>query len=333
MTERFSFPCPPESDGERIDRVVADALPHIHRSQLRQRLQGLTRNGAPAKRATKVHTGDTISGTVLPPPPTDVTGEPIPLRVLAEEPGYIVIDKEQGMVVHPGAGNHTGTLVHALVWRYSGDRFFASATDDGDDDSGDPPRPGIVHRLDKDTSGVMIVARTPQIHAWLVEQFSSRTIHKEYLAIVKGVPSRRSGEIRAPLGRDPHNRIRFAVRGEAVLDGSGEPDVPAGARNATTAYRVLATYEGAYSLVRLHPTTGRTHQLRVHMQFLGHPILGDPLYARPDPRFPHARLMLHARMLELQPEPNASVRRFVAPPPERFRTILRSLRPDRDSTG
>jgi 23S rRNA pseudouridine1911/1915/1917 synthase len=178
----------------------------------------------------------------------------------------------------------------------------------------------------------MIVARTVENHAWLVDQFSSRAVTKEYLAIVKGTPRLRSGLLSAPIGRDPHHRTRYAVLGEAILNGSKEPAVPSGSRSAVTDYRVLGTYaSGAYSLIILRPHTGRTHQLRVHMHHLGHPILGDPLYARQDPRFPGARLMLHALRLEIRPTSGDPRVRFFAPPPERFREILRSLKPDHPS--
>jgi 23S rRNA pseudouridine1911/1915/1917 synthase len=331
MSTSFVHTIDDDHAGGRVDQVVAALHPEVHRSQLKQRLVDVRCNGKPAKLSTRLRTGDHLEGTITSPPPSTIEGEAIPLTIIHESPEYVVIHKAQGMVVHPGAGNWSGTLVHALAGRYR-DALWSTTCDDGGAPAGEPPRPGIVHRLDKETSGVMIVARTVENHAWLVEQFSSRAVAKEYLAIVKGVPRLRSAVLNAPIGRDPHNRIRYAVLGEAILNGKKEPPVPSGSRSAVTEYRVLATYAaGAYALVSLRPRTGRTHQLRVHMHHLGHPILGDPLYARPDPRFPAARLMLHALRLVIRPTTLDAPMSFFAPPPERFREILRSLAPDQPS--
>jgi 23S rRNA pseudouridine1911/1915/1917 synthase len=331
MSTSFVHTIDDDHAGGRVDQVVAALHPEVHRSQLKQRLVDVRCNGKPAKLSTRLRTGDHLEGTITSPPPSTIEGEAIPLTIIHEAPEYVVVHKAQGMVVHPGAGNWSGTLVHALVGRYR-DALWSTTCDDGGAPAGEPPRPGIVHRLDKETSGVMIVARTVENHAWLVEQFSSRAVAKEYLAIVKGVPRLRSAVLNAPIGRDPHNRIRYAVLGEAILNGKKEPPVPSGSRSAVTEYRVLATYAaGAYALVSLRPRTGRTHQLRVHMHHLGHPILGDPLYARPDPRFPAARLMLHALRLVIRPTTSDAPTSFFAPPPERFREILRSLAPDQPS--
>lgn len=332
MSTSFVHTIEEDHAGGRLDQVVAALHPEVHRSQLKQRLVEIRCNGKSAKLSTRVRAGDRLEGTILPPPPSTVEGEAIPLAIIHEATTYVVINKAQGMVVHPGAGNWSGTLVHALTGRYDDPLWNAPAAPEDPAPPGEPPRPGIVHRLDKETSGVMIVARTVENHAWLVEQFSSREASKEYLAVVKGTPRVRSALLSAPIGRDPHHRTRYAVLGEALLNGTKEPAVPPGSRSAVTAYRVLATYAaGAYALVSLHPHTGRTHQLRVHMHHLGHPILGDPLYARQDPRFPGARLMLHALRLEIRPTRDDPPTRFFAPPPERFREVLRSLVPDHPS--
>jgi 23S rRNA pseudouridine1911/1915/1917 synthase len=255
------------------------------------------------------------------PESISTTAEDIALDILAEDRDYVVLHKPQGMVVHPGVANFSGTLVHALAGRYRGDPFF----DLNIHGAAETHRPGIVHRLDKETSGVMIVARTPENHAWLVEQFKSRAVHKEYLAIVKGIPTPFQATVSAPLARDPHHRIRYTVAGDVQLNASTEPEVPAGARSARTRYEVIACYGSAYALVRLYPATGRTHQLRVHLQHLGHPILGDPLYARPDRRYPDERLMLHARRLSVVPRQGAVEKTFTAPVSPRFRRVLTSL--------
>ena len=326
MERRIELICDEAASGQRLDQLLADQLPDVHRSQLRSRLEQPTVNGRAAKPSTRVRSGDHIRATLRDPEPPAVQGEAIELDIIDETPEYLVVNKPQGMVVHPGAGNHHGTLVHALVGRY-GDQFLNV----GDDDTR-IQRPGIVHRLDRETSGVMIVARTPATHALLVGRFAERAVRKVYLAIVKGQPRRRAGVLSAAIGRHRHHRIRFAVHGEASHVPTGvepaDPPVPNGARAATTQYRVLQFYREGYALVELKPRTGRTHQLRVHMQHLGLPILGDPLYARADARFPDARMMLHARELSLQPDRASSMRSFSAPVPRRFRDVLRELTPD-----
>jgi 23S rRNA pseudouridine1911/1915/1917 synthase len=172
-------------------------------------------------------------------------------------------------------------------------------------------RPGIVHRLDKETSGVLITAKHPAAQEYLAEQFRSRNVKKTYLAILKGVPPKRRGTVETLHGRDPHHRKRFTWK---VRNG----------KEARTEYRVLASY-GTYSFVALEPKTGRTHQLRVHMLSLGCPVLGDPVYARADSHFPEATLMLHAyRLCIALPSTNAP-RRFRAAVPERFKQMLRRL--------
>ncbi|MCG8477708.1 MAG: RluA family pseudouridine synthase [Spirochaetales bacterium] len=301
-------------ESTRLDRYLADLFPEIHRSQLRRRLSDILCNGKSAKLSTRVKAGDVIHAVLQEPPPIRVDGEAIPLHVIAEGDDYLVINKPQGMVVHPGAGHRSGTLIHALVWRYGGNEYFRV-----DEPSGEEAmRPGIVHRLDKDTSGVMIVAKNTATHAHLVAQFADRRVQKEYLAIVKGRPTPGGGVIDRPVGRDPVSRTKFSVR-ESTSD-----RLATGARSATTVYRVLASYDD-YSLVLLKPRTGRTHQLRVHMQYIGNPILGDPVYARSDRRFPAATLMLHALNLRLSPCVDCPPQRFHAPVDGRFKTILRTL--------
>ena len=230
-----------------------------------------------------------------PPELPHLLPEAIPLTVLYEDRSILVVDKPQGMVVHPGAGNRTGTLVHAVLHRCG--EMSASFPDE-------PVRPGIVHRLDKDTSGVIVVARTPSAHAFLADQFRQRQVRKQYLAVVVGVPAPRAGVLEGAIGRDQRDRQRFKVRP------SGKP--------ARTGYRVLRVI-GNLAVVALRPTTGRSHQLRVHMRSIGCPILGDPLYGAGRPA--GFSLMLHARRLRLT-LPDGSVRTFVAVVPERFRDAV-----------
>lgn len=359
----------PDGVAGRLDAVLASLLDDVPRSQLKQRISEIAVDARPAKLSARVAEGAVLTGMIAAPTVPTFEPENIPLAVIAEADSWVAIHKPQGMVVHPGNGNRSGTMVHALAWRYRDDPFFrgevavvptdddAAADDDpvddgsADDTSPEPFRPGIVHRLDKDTSGVMIVARTERAHRWLSEQFAARTVEKRYLAIVSGVLPYTSGWISAPIGRDTHHRIRFSTPARGAEMGRGEPgpdiirqmhvssetDTSGGSprphqrarrmRSALTAWRTLRTV-GGYSLVELHPYTGRTHQLRVHMKHLGMPIVGDPLYARPDRRLPTSTLMLHAYRLGIVPEDGAPFTEFTAPAPARFGEAIRTLAAD-----
>lgn len=288
----------------RLDRYLAEAVGLASRSGLRGRIEALTCNDRPAKLSTRVRAGDRINGVLLPLEPIGADPEDIPLNTLFENENVLVIDKEQGTVVHPGAGNRSGTIANALAWRFRATRFFSP--EEGD-------RPGIVHRLDKDTSGVMIIAKNAPTHAYLVEQFAARRVHKRYLAIVKGTPRPSFGVIDIPIARDRHNRLRY----KAEANGGG--------KEAITDYKTLRTF-GRYSLVRFSPRTGRTHQIRAHALAIGCPILGDPLYARRDAEFPDATLMLHALVLEISIEDGSEPRRFRARVPIRFAEAINRLR-------
>jgi 23S rRNA pseudouridine1911/1915/1917 synthase len=209
-------------------------------------------------------------------------------------------------VVHPGSGNHTGTLLNALLFHCRGlaEGFPA-----------DDPRPGIVHRLDKETSGVIIAAKNARAHEFLASQFQDRSVQKRYVALAAGSLPAGAGRIETRLARDPRNRKLFSA-------------VAAGGRSSLTLYRVLHTYtagKAAYSFVLLAPRTGRTHQLRVHLRHLGAPIVGDPLYGHADPVLPGATLMLHARHLRILLPGEDQQRTFSSPLPERFRAMIRTL--------
>ncbi len=286
----------------RLDRYLAEHEGVATRSALQNRLTSISCNGRSAKLSTKVNAGDEIRAVLAPPDPIGVVPEELPLSVIYEDENVLVINKDQGVVVHPGAGNRSGTIANALAWRYRYDPYFAA----------EDIRPGIVHRLDKETSGTMIVAKSPVIHDFLVKQFVSRTVEKRYLALLKNVPRTRAGTITGRIGRDPHNRVRYAL-------------VDSGGKAAETGYQVLRSF-GTYALVRFSPRTGRTHQIRVHAQSIGCPILGDPLYARRDSHYPDASLMLHAAELVIATAPGDSPRRFWTPPPERFLSLIRELR-------
>lgn len=262
--------------GQRLDRVLAAALPEISRS----RLQGLIKDGQVAAddavRADpgfKLRGGETLVITVPPPIAANPVGERIPLQVVYEDDHLIVIDKPAGLVVHPAAGHGSGTLVNALI-AHCGESLSGI---------GGVKRPGIVHRLDKDTSGLLVVAKTDAAHAGLSEQFAAHgadgRLERAYVAVVWGVPPRVKGSIDAALSRSAHNRVKIAV----VPEGAG--------RHAVTHYEVMETFADreaspgdkhppVASLVRLVLETGRTHQIRVHMAHIGHPLLGDPVYGK-----------------------------------------------------
>ena len=255
--------------GARVDAFVCTIRSLFRRSQIALRSARLFINGVESKASARVKVGDIVSVEFAPPPEFTATPENIPLTIRYEDDDMLVIDKAQGMVVHPAAGNHTGTLVHALLYHFTSMRASFPRDD---------RRPGIVHRLDKDTSGLIVVAKHPEALAALSDQFAARKVHKQYLALVRGVPRSSSGRIDARLGRDPSHRKRFAVTKNG--------------KEALTQFRLLKRFNG-YSLMLLSPRTGRTHQLRVHMKHIGHPILGDELY---NPRDNSAAdsLMLHA---------------------------------------
>jgi 23S rRNA pseudouridine1911/1915/1917 synthase len=301
----------------RLDRYTAEYLKLLSRSQIKAR--GLTArvNGKPVKLSRILKSGDFLELSWTNAPPVELVPEAIPLNIIYEDRRVVVLNKSQGMVVHPGAGNHTGTLANALLWRR-----IAGMAEPRAVLTGEGIRPGIVHRLDKDTSGVIIAAWDDEAHAFLARQFRDRGVRKTYAALVKGVPPSRRGRIDTLLARDRIDRKRFTVlpEGGGAAGGRG--------KRALTFYRILRAWEG-YSLLLLHPKTGRTHQIRVQLRHLGCPILGDPLYGAADRRFPGATLMLHALRLTIA-LPDVSPagenpRSFTAPLPERFREILHAL--------
>jgi 23S rRNA pseudouridine1911/1915/1917 synthase len=292
--------------GLRLDRYVSESLGLLSRSQVRARSLSALVNGKPVKRSRILKAGERLELSWDEEPETDILPQDLPLKVLYEDPRVIVVDKAQGMVVHPGAGNPSGTLVNALLYR----RMARQAAGSPGPGLSGGVRPGIVHRLDKDTSGVMICAWDDESLAFLSGQFKARKARKRYAAILRGVPKERSGRIETPLCRDSRDRKRFAV---------GERG-----KEALTYYRLIRRW-GAHSLALLCPRTGRTHQLRVQMAYLGHPIVGDPIYGSRDPLFPAATLMLHARSLEID-LPGGQRRIFKSPLPERFWPLIRTLR-------
>lgn len=255
--------------GARLDRFLADQRPDLSRAFVRTLIEtgNATVDGKPAKPGLRLAGGERITLLVPVAPPLTLEGEDIPIPILYEDEDLLVIDKPAGLVVHPAVGHQRGTLVHALLGR-GGELAGIGAS----------PRPGIVHRLDKDTSGVLIVAKTAQGERQLARQIRERQVVKNYLALVEGHPSPAQGRIEAPIARDPRHRQRMAV--------------VAGGREAITDYRTVRAI-GPFSLLELNLITGRTHQIRVHLAAIGHPVVGDATYGRPRKGGP-PRQFLHA---------------------------------------
>jgi 23S rRNA pseudouridine1911/1915/1917 synthase len=248
-----------EEAGTRLDRLVAMRCPELSRSRVQELIdQGLIlRDGKAAKGSQRVRGDDVIRVEARPRPPMHAEAEAIPLDVLYEDDDVIAVNKPAGMTVHAGAGNHTGTLVNALLGR-------GQSLSQG----GDPLRPGIVHRLDKQTSGILLVAKNDYAHAKLAESFRQRTISKVYVALVQGLIKTDTGRIELPIVRDAVRRTRMTTKRAVLLPNS---------RPARTDWRVLARIDSTSLLeVKLH--TGRTHQIRVHFSALRHPVVGDTLY-------------------------------------------------------
>lgn len=292
----------PGLSGVRIDRYIADHLGLFSRSQVKSRVCKVMINGKDTRLGKRIKIGDVLTLYYAEAPPLDVQPENIPLDIVFEDDQVIVVNKPQGMVVHPGSGNPTGTLVNALLFHCSElKRTFEE----------EPVRPGIVHRLDRDTSGVIIAAKSAAAHQFLTSQFRTGTVRKLYIAVVKKSPPESRGKIETGIVRDLRDRKRFRC-------------TPAGGKKSVTLYRVINSYAG-YTLVALRPKTGRTHQLRVHMLSIGCPILGDPVYAGKDNHYPHATLMLHALSLSIRLSGDEEPRTFRAPIPERFIELVKLI--------
>lgn len=307
---------PDDYAGQRLDRVVAELWPEYSRSRLQSWLKDghLLVDGQSRRPRDVVTGGEQLSLQVPATPVLDVQPEALPLDIVHEDADLLVINKPAGLVVHPGAGNAGGTLQNALLHHAP---TLAQV-----------PRAGLVHRLDKDTTGLLVVAKTLVAHTALVEAMQSRQIHREYESIVCGVLTA-GGHVQAALGRHPRDRKRMAV-------------LQNGGRAALTHYRVLARFR-AHSHLRLKLETGRTHQIRVHMQHIRHPIVGDPVYGRrlllpPDPLpalktalSDFQRQALHAAQLGLKHPTTGEELSWQVPVPADMQTVLEALRADAQS--
>jgi 23S rRNA pseudouridine1911/1915/1917 synthase len=288
--------------GSRFDRYVSDRLPTLSRAAVQRLIEdGQIRvDGTPRRASYRVRAGETITVRVPPPEPAAPRAEAIPLDILYEDDDLIVVNKPAGMVVHPAAGHVAGTLVNAILAHCP----HLSV--------GGVERPGIVHRLDSDTSGIIVVAKNDAAMRNLQTQFKSRRVHKTYLALVDGHVEPPRGKIDAPIGRDPKHRQKMAVvtRGKA--------------RDAVTIYRMLAT-PGSYTLLDVEPQTGRTHQIRVHLAFLGFPVVADRIYGKKKNALGLTRQFLHAWKIEFTLPADGREVNFIAPMPEDLRTVLENL--------
>ncbi len=289
---------------ERLDHFLVACLPEFSRS----RLQGLIKDGfvkvdglAAQKSGQKLERGDSVEVRIPPPVPSSLQPEDIPLDIIFENDDLLVINKPAGMVVHPSAGHETGTLVHAVLGHAPGIEGI-----------GGEERPGIVHRLDKETSGLILVAKNERAHRFLQDQFRLRKVEKVYLALVDGAPPTPSGRVEAPIGRDPAHRMKMAIQ------------PPGKGRAAISEYRTLENL-GEHTLLEVHPLTGRTHQIRLHCAFLNCPIVGDTIYGRRHPTVAIKRHFLHAVRLSVKLPGEETPRTFEAPLPVDLKELLELL--------
>lgn len=294
-----------ENDRQRLDKFLVNCLPDLSRTRIQALIeQGLVKvNGtAASKGGLMLDPGSQVVVTLPPPEPVDLLAEQIPLDIIFEDERLMVINKPAGMVVHPAAGHASGTLVNAALGH--------AADLEG---IGGELRPGVVHRLDKETSGLIVMAKSDWAMQWLQEQFSERKVHKMYLALVDGHPPTPSGRIEAPIGRDLVHRQKMAV----VPENKG--------REAVTEYYTRESFTH-HTLVEAYPHTGRTHQIRVHMAFLGCPIVGDTTYGRRKLSVELNRHFLHAARLTIVLPGETKERTFEAPLPAELTEILDRLR-------
>ena len=296
--EKFELTASAEQVGRRLDHVVADnPTPPLSRSRVKGLIdtENIFVNGKAVAPSYKLKLGDQIKVTLPPPVASTIDAENIPLEIVFEDDQIIVVNKPKGMVTHPAPGHYTGTLVNALL-----------AHCDHLATTGAPLRPGIVHRLDKDTSGLIVVAKTDQAYYSLIKQFKARTVKKTYTALVHGIMKKDAGVIEAPIGRHPVNRQKMAV-----LEG-------AGGKEAITHWRVLKWFK-KHTLVEIDLETGRTHQIRVHLTHLGYPLVGDPTYGGTKNTLGVTGQMLHAGKLKFVHPISGEKLEFTAPLPAEFK--------------
>lgn len=290
-------------EGERLDAFVSKVDESISRTLAQTLIKNgeILLDGVKAKVSTKVHEGQTVEipEEVNPPINESLIAEDIPIDILYEDEHILVVNKPKDMVVHPAVGNRTGTLVNAILGKTSNLSNYNGEF-----------RPGIVHRLDKNTTGVLVIAKNNLAHQNIAEQIKNRTTKKIYLALVRGRINEENGVIDMPIGRHPTDRKKMAV----VKDG----------RNALTKFKVLKRYEG-YTLLEIELKTGRTHQIRVHLSHIGHPVVGDDVYSSGKNPFGVTSQMLHSYILGFNHPATGEWVEFVAPLPKEFDDVLKRL--------
>ncbi|MBM4340078.1 MAG: RluA family pseudouridine synthase [Deltaproteobacteria bacterium] len=308
----FSISVTVKDQGRRIDQLLSETDLNLSRSQAKHLIEQnhILLNEKTVKPGARLKSGDIISGIVPAPQPLSLIPESLSLSVLYEDASIIVIDKPPGMVVHPAPGNPSGTLVNALLYHCKDLSGINGAL-----------RPGIVHRLDKETSGVMVVAKDNEAYHQLIKQFKNRKVEKVYLAITYGNMKQNEGLIDAPIGRHPDQRKKMSIRTTR-------------GRIALTQWKVLERF-GPFTFLEIHPKTGRTHQIRVHLSAMGHPLLGDPLYGRKaalqDQKLRECikrmnRQALHALQLQFNHPFTGERVQFIAPIPQDMKETLDCLR-------
>ena len=291
---------------ERVDKVLAAAFPEHSRVAFQRALEaGLVKaDGKVLSQAIEVNSGQTLEFSFPETTVSELKAVDIPLNVIFEDKHLIVLNKASGMVVHPGVGTGEDTMVHALLAHCEGELSGIGGVE----------RPGIVHRLDKETTGLLVVAKNDAAHRALSDQFASRTLKKEYVTLVHGVPKEESGTIDSAISRHPVHRHRMTV---------GE-----GGRPSKTDWEIIQSYDGKAAYLRCLIHTGRTHQIRVHLKSIGHPVLGDSTYGwKPNPALPEPpRVMLHAEHLVFSHPVSGKVLDLHAPLPKDFKQMLAALR-------
>ncbi|MDT2170349.1 RluA family pseudouridine synthase [Paenibacillus larvae] len=291
-----------EHAGERIDKFVSECLDGVSRTQIQQWIKEghISVNEKQVKPNYKLAEGDRIKLNIPDPEQVDIRPEPIPLDIYYEDKDVIVVNKPRGMVVHPAPGHSSGTLVNALMYHCK-------------DLSGinGEMRPGIVHRIDKDTSGLIMAAKHDKAHASLADQLKEHSVTRKYLALVQGNLAHEQGTVEAPIGRDPKDRKLYTV-------------MEKNSKEAVTHFVVMERF-GDYTLTELKLETGRTHQIRVHMKFIGHPLVGDPAYGKSKKEWIRGQA-LHAAVLGFKHPMTREYLEFEAPLPEDMKQLIHSLR-------
>lgn len=303
MSEPVELVLSEREEGIRLDKVLAERLPDLTRTAIQRLLEEelVLINGKPAAKNRKGRAGDSVAVRIPDPEPLCLQAENVPLDIVYEDDDLLVVNKPQGMVVHPAPGNYQGTLVNALLAHCGTSLSGINGV----------IRPGIVHRIDKDTSGLLMVAKNDFAHQGLARQIKEHSFRREYEAVVAGRMKQESGVVNAPIGRHPIDRKKMAVTEK-------------NSKEAVTYFRVIAEYPG-YTHIRLRLETGRTHQIRVHMAYLGHPVAGDPVYGPRKPDLGLKGQCLHARLIGFVHPRDGRYLEFESPLPDYFARLLIKL--------